>query len=93
MFFMAFTIIMLFSPLAGLDYTPIAMNIQFQPGGAEEQRDISIPIINNLLNERDEIFTARLEIPSTETGVILGSTTTTSITIIDDDCKFYFAMM
>lgn len=82
-----------YSLLAGLDYSPITVDIQFQPGGAEEQRNISIPIIDNFLYERNEFFTARLEIPSTETGITFGSIPTTSVTIIDNDGKLNIAMI
>ena len=72
--------------VAPLDYGAVAMDIEFQPG-AEEQQSIDILIIDDVFNERTEFFTARLEVPSAETGVILGSINMSSITIIDNDRK------
>ena len=65
---------------AGDDYTAAAGRLSFAPGGSLTQT-ISVPILNDALDEDDETFTAKLSSPAKAT---LGSAAA-AVTITDDD--------
>jgi len=64
------------------DYTIKLGTLRFANG--ESSKIISVPIVNDVYVEGDETFTATLSNP-TGTGVSLGSQSTVTITIMDDD--------
>jgi len=64
------------------DYTIKLGTLKF--GNGETSKIISVPIVNDVYVEGDETFTATLSNP-TGTGVSLGSQSTVTITIMDDD--------
>jgi glucose/arabinose dehydrogenase len=66
--------------IAGADYTAKTGTVNFAPGQATQT--ISIPILNDTISESNETFTLKL---SSATGAILGSDTTSTITILDND--------
>ncbi len=69
------------SALAGLDYTARAGVLTFNAG--ETSKTVSIPILNDTLVEPSETFTFTLSNPTG--GAKLGTPTTATITITDDD--------
>jgi len=64
------------------DYTIKLGTLKFADG--ETSKIISVPIVNDVFVEGDETFTATLSNP-TGTGVSLGSQSTVTVTIMDDD--------
>jgi hypothetical protein len=64
--------------LAGSDYTATTGTLTFNPGVTN--KTISIPILNNSVNEANETFTVKLTSP---TNAILGGTATVTNTITD----------
>ena len=66
---------------AGADYTAAAGRLSFAPAGSLTQT-ISVPILNDALDEDDETFTAKLSSPAKAT---LGSAAAAAVTITDDD--------
>jgi hypothetical protein len=64
------------------DYTIKLGTLKFADG--ETSKIISVPIVNDVFVEGDETFTATLSNP-TGTGVTLGSQSTITVTIMDDD--------
>ena len=66
-----------------LDYTSVSQTLTFAPGTVSQV--VTVPIINDNVNENRERFTASLSEPQ---GADLGSRSTTSVIIKDEDCKF-----
>jgi len=64
--------------LSGSDYTATTGTLTFNPGVTN--KTISIPILNNSVNEANETFTVKLTSP---TNAILGGTATVTNTITD----------
>jgi hypothetical protein len=64
--------------LAGSDYTTTTGTLTFSPGVTSQT--ITIPILNNSVNEANETFTLKLTSP---TNAILGGTATVTTTITD----------
>ena len=64
--------------LAGSDYTATTGTLTFNPGVTSQT--ISIPILNDAINEANETFTLKLTSP---TNAILGGTATVTTTITD----------
>jgi hypothetical protein len=64
--------------LAGSDYTATTGTLTFNPGVTSQT--ISIPILNDAVNEANETFTVKLTTP---TNAILGGTATVTTTITD----------
>lgn len=62
-------------------YTPTTGTVNFADG--ETQKNITIPITNNALNDGVRRFTINLNTPSS--GAFLGATTSTTVTITDDE--------
>lgn len=69
------------SAIAGKDYVGGEGEIQFKHG--ETQRDIKIPIIDDMDFEKDENF--EVEIYDIDNGAKLGKITRTAVTITNDD--------
>jgi uncharacterized repeat protein (TIGR01451 family) len=69
------------SALAGLDYTAVATVVTFNAGQAT--RSVRIPILNDTLAEGNETFTLQLSDPTSGAG--LGTPSTATVTIVDDD--------
>ncbi|MBI2929910.1 MAG: hypothetical protein HYY24_29985 [Verrucomicrobia bacterium] len=68
------------SATAGADYTAVAGTFDFAPG--EGVKTLSIPILNDGVKEGTETFRVTLSNPS---GGVLGTRTTTTVTIQDND--------
>jgi hypothetical protein len=66
---------------AGSDYTAVSQDVTFAVG--ETSKTISIPITNDSLPESDE--TVALSLSSPSAGATLGSPSTATLTIVDDD--------
>ena len=71
-------IVVCFSSTAGSDYTSVSMMIIL----SQALTSVSVPILEDLTVESDEIFSAVLT--STHPNVVLGEHTAT-ITIVDND--------
>ena len=70
--------------LEGDDYTATSVVLTFMSGDMDGARQsVNIPIINDNLVERPEVFDVRLLVPGTTTPTLTGT-----IVIIDDDSKF-----
>jgi hypothetical protein len=69
------------SAISGTDFTPTAATLTFGPG--EVTKTFSVPIIDDSLDESDE--TASIVLSSPTGGATLGSPSTATLTIIDDD--------
>ena len=69
------------SAVAGQDYVPLSTTLNFADG--ETTKSISVTLINDVLPESSEIFTVTLSNPTN--GTSLGTSSTTTITIADDD--------
>ncbi|MDX1417208.1 MAG: Calx-beta domain-containing protein, partial [Candidatus Promineifilaceae bacterium] len=67
--------------VSGSDYTAVADTLTFTPGGPTSQT-ISVPLLNDLIDEDDESFTLTLANP---TVAALGSPAATIVNIADDD--------
>ena len=74
-----------FIAAAGLDYTGGSYTATFLAG--QRTASVSIPIINDMLVEPTEDFSAVLTIPPTATsqGITKGAADTATIDIVDDD--------
>ena len=60
--------------------------MNFSPN--EMQKNVTIPLINNDVQEVEKWFLANLSLPVEMDGVVLDAAlTTTNVTIVDDDCK------
>jgi poly(3-hydroxybutyrate) depolymerase len=70
---------------SGSDYTGITNTLSFAP--TERWKLVSVPILNDGLTEASETFRITLSNP---TGGTLGSTKTTTVTIVDNDQGFQF---
>ena len=70
---------------SGLDYTGITNTLSFAP--TERFKLVPVPILNDSLKEANETFRVTLSNP---TGATLGSTKTTTVTIVDNDQGFQF---
>jgi poly(3-hydroxybutyrate) depolymerase len=70
---------------SGLDYTGMTNTLSFAP--TERWKLVSVPIRNDTLKEVNETFRVTL---STPTNATLGSTKTTTVTIVDNDGGFEF---
>jgi polyhydroxybutyrate depolymerase len=66
---------------SGLDYTGIANTLAFAPG--EKVKLLRIPILNDGIKEPTETFRVTLSHPTG--GAVLGSRTTTTVSILDND--------
>ncbi len=64
------------------------MTVTFQP--SETQREIQVPIEDDDVLENTENFTGLLSLPTGSEGVALGSATTATATILDDDGKVLY---
>src|SRR5262249_53913527 len=65
---------------AGSDYTPQSGTLTFVPGSTSQT--ISVPIANDVSDEPDETFSVTLSGPY---GARLGTPSSTTVTITDDD--------
>ena len=68
--------------IAGQDYTAVSVTITFAAGDSTE-KPVSIPILNDATPELDETLT--LTLSAATGGATLGSVTTATLTIQDDD--------
>jgi len=66
----------------GTDYTLAAGTLTYAPG--DTSKTISLPIVNDALNEITETIVISLSLPTNSNGV-LGPVSTTTCSIIDDD--------
>jgi RHS repeat-associated protein len=64
----------------GADFDPTPGTVTFQPG--DRSKTISIPIINDTINEPNESFQVVLSNP---TGAVVGDSSVATVTIRDDD--------
>ena len=69
----------------GIDYVGLTHTLAFEP--TQRLKFISVPILNNGLQQPDRTFRVTLSHP---TGGTLGATTTTTATIVDNDQGFQF---
>jgi CSLREA domain-containing protein len=69
------------NPASGDDYTKATYAVIF--GDGETSKTVNIPVCNDALDETDETFTATLG--SVSGGATLGSQSSATVTIIDDD--------
>jgi Zn-dependent metalloprotease len=72
---------------AGSDYTPVSQDVSFAAG--ETSKTVDIPIIDDSLVEGNETVSLALSSPSAEAR--LGSPSTATLTIIDNDRSFAFS--
>lgn len=68
------------SAIAGADYTPISGTLTFTMG--ESQKYITVPILNDNLNEGDESFLVSLSNPD---STVIAGPSTTRVTIVNDE--------
>ena len=72
------------------DFTAIVdRTVTFQP--SETQRQVQVVIEDDDILENTEDFTGLLSLPASSDGVALGSATTATATIIDNDGKSYIS--
>ncbi|WP_017297409.1 DUF4347 domain-containing protein [Nodosilinea nodulosa] len=71
------------SAIAGSDYTAISGSVTFAPG--EIVKSFLVPILNDGAFESDETLSISLSNP---TGAVLGSQSTSTVTILDNDLTF-----
>lgn len=70
------------------DFTAQAdTTVTLQP--AETQQEVRVVIRDDNILEDSEEFTGLLSLPSGSAGVVLGTATTATATILDDDSKHY----
>jgi len=69
------------SAIAGSDYTAVNQTVTFAPG--ETSKTVSVPITNNAIHEANE--TVQLSLSSPSAGATLGTPSTATLTILDDD--------
>ena len=72
----------LFYPSAPSDYTSTSQSVTFAPN--EQTRTVTVPIVNDQIDEGSESFSAEISLPSGSTGVNIGDAVATA-TIQDDD--------
>ena len=82
--------------LGGLDYgysPPVMYNFTFPAGAICASSDASIPIIDDIISENDEVFSIVIMEMSLPFGVKLVGTNTVKVVIEDNDSKkSYIAM-
>jgi hypothetical protein len=71
---------------AGSDYSAVSADVHFAPG--ETSKPVQIPIVNDSIGEGDETVGLSLSSPS---GGVLGTPSSATLQIIDDDRGFAFA--
>ena len=71
---------------AGEDYTATSVTVTFQ--AAVTSQDVMVPILADDLADGVEQFTARLSLPASQDGVMLGTSMAT-VEITDDDCESF----
>ena len=69
-------------PKAEADFTSVTMMVTFSAG--ESRASVSVPIINDILVEMTEVFTATL---SAVSGNVVIGADTADVTIINDDSE------
>ncbi len=75
------------SATAGSDYTPVSQDVSFAAG--ETVKTVSIPVTNDGLLESSE--TVSLELSSPSAGATIGSPSTATLTIQDNDAALAFS--
>ena len=71
---------------AGEDYTTTSQSVTFAP--TETSQIVIVPIGEDQKVELDETFIGQLTLPSGSSGVVLGTATTATVTIRDDDSEY-----
>lgn len=72
----------------GEDYVKVDEIVTFLP--SEEEKAITVEVINDAQWEPDEVFFLKLSIPENSHGVTLGRTTIMEVTIMNDDGNVMF---
>ena len=70
----------------GEDYIGSTGNLTFAP--QEQRKVVQVPLVDNdLLERKEEVFLIHFTVTSLTPGLLVGTSTVT-VTIIDDDCKY-----
>ena len=72
----------LFYSTAPSDYTSTSQSVKFAPN--ERTKTVTVPNVNDQINEGSKSFSAEISLPSGSTGVNIGDAVATA-TIQDDD--------
>ena len=72
----------------GTDKVVFNSTITFTDGGPKEKTVSAVIEDDMIALEDDELITVDLTIVSPTSGVTLGDNPTTTVTIVDNDCKF-----
>ena len=72
----------------GEDYLHVETEVILSP--SESIKTVSIPLINNNIQELREWFLVELVLPDDQVGVLLGDPAISNITILDDDRKYMY---
>ena len=90
-------IILLYLTIAAVsdvDYDSASMNLTFNAGdGNAAERCLRVTINPDTLIEGPEVFTVSLSLVTTDMGIAIGNTTTTTVTITDDNSKQHNPMV
>ena len=54
-------------------------------------RTVTIPLINDNIQESREWLLVELVLPADQVGTLLGAPVVSNVTILDDDCKYRLA--
>ena len=69
------------------DYSAVSQEVVFPAGTT--QRSVNISIMEDSVLEAMKFFYVKVTIPASHAGVVLLGTDTATISIIDDDCKWF----
>ena len=76
------------STKVGEDFLLVETEVTFSP--TESRKIVTIPLVNDNVQELREWFVAELDLPVGQVGVDLGSPAVANITIVDDDGKWFY---
>ena len=80
--------------VSDVDYDSASMNLTFNAGdGNAAERCLRVTINPDSLIEGSEAFIVSLSLVTTDFGIAIGNTTTTTVTITDDNSKQHNQMV
>ena len=69
-----------------MDYLPLDMELTFAPDDTE--KTVTLALLNDVVLEAEEQFTATLSVPGTASGITLTSPSSLTINVADDDSEW-----
>ena len=70
----------------GENFMPVETEVNFLPN--EARKTITVPLVNDDVQELNKWFQAQLDLPVEQVGVVLLTPVMVNITVLEDDCEF-----